>query len=117
MLCSSVLQQASNIYVTADFNTLLVHWDPSVSQCDIAYIVEYKLVNLDQCSDVMSYSFHRLATATTNASTSISNLEYYSIYTIKVTVIQNGVELPNTGSQHATGITAQAGNFMYSHLI
>ena len=90
------LQQVSNMNVMADNNTLLVQWDPVTGPPpnNLSYIVRYKLINRDQCQDVTDYPFQTLSS--TDASIRITNLEYFSTYTIQVIARQNGDAVTRT---------------------
>ena len=97
----------TNIQATANETALLVQWDSDSSPCkqsDIDYVVEYQLINLDQCSQVMDNDMYF---NTLTQSTILSNLEYHSNYTIQVTARRNGVEIQSTVA--TTNATTQQG--------
>ena len=104
------LQQITNMNVIADKNTLLVQWDPVTSPCDISYIILFKLMNRDQCYEVMDCPFQTLSL--TDTSTRITNLEYHSTYTIQVTARQNGEVVTSTMASEK-GTTKETGKFAF----
>ena len=102
----------SNIDVTADNNSFHVKWDPVTSQCAkyVSYTVQYKLIKRDQCSEVMNNPFQTLSSV--DASICITNLEYYSTYTIQVTAGLNGAVITSTMASE-NGTTQENGKFVY----
>ena len=107
-------QLITNVQTTANNNIILVQWDSDPSPCkqsDIDYIVEYQLINLDQCSQATEDLFQ--PTVSTSASSNISNLDYHSTYTMQVTARRNGVEIPST-TVTARATTQEAGKNCYN---
>ncbi|XP_072041905.1 uncharacterized protein [Amphiura filiformis] len=92
-------QEVSNLQATAYMNSIVLQWGSAVSPCAddiIDYVVEYRLINMDQCIEPTPISTKNFIS--NGASFTLSNLAHHSTYMISVTARRNTLRLGPTTS-------------------
>ncbi|XP_072041907.1 tyrosine-protein kinase receptor Tie-1-like isoform X2 [Amphiura filiformis] len=92
-------QEVCNLQATAYMNSIVLQWGSAVSPCatDVKdYIVEYRLINMDQCIEPTPVSSQNVTANGLNFT--LSNLAHHSTYLISVTARRNTLRLGPTTS-------------------
>ncbi|XP_072042769.1 uncharacterized protein [Amphiura filiformis] len=106
--CQELQLVVSNLQVAATENSVSIQWDSAPDPCHaVEYKVEYELTNRDQCLELTNEPTQLLSYTSASQAT-ISDLEYYSTYTISVTARHSRLITEGTAST-ATIITEQTG--------